>query len=121
MEGSIERYLEEMIRLNPTNIRVIDYPSKNLQSLAVKLSPYVAVYISPIHYEVVYEMLKKDGNNIQYLPQTHEYCMEALRNTGNAIKHIINPQLDMQITAIKNDPSAIIYIEKPHPDLQNYL
>ncbi|OON98857.1 MAG: hypothetical protein ATN35_03415 [Epulopiscium sp. Nele67-Bin004] len=65
------------------------------------------------------ELLKTDGNLIQYITNpTDLECIAAVRQNGFSIRYIKNPTIDMQLSAVRQNPYSIEYIKQPCEEVQ---
>ncbi len=79
------------------------------------------IEISPrttLEYEHL-ELLKTDGNLIQYITNpTDMECVAAVRQNGFSIRYIKNATIDIQFIAVRQNPYSIEYIKNPCEEVQ---
>lgn len=90
----------ELIKMNPTNIRLIDNPSEELQLAVVRKSDWLIKHIENPTERVQLEVVSSDGNLIEYIKNPSKAVIKvALENNPNALN---NDEYEDMIRGYKN-------------------
>ncbi len=108
------------ITQNPISISYLTKPSNNIILSAIRRNPRsVKVIINKIPRELQIEALKQKGQLIKYIKNPDAELVEiSLQSDPRAIQYVKNPSIEAQVTAVRKSSSLIKYVDTRIPAIQ---
>jgi len=89
---------EYLVKMNPINLKYVDYQSPCVKEIAVKTNPFAIVYATPL---------------------TRELCLKAVKANGMTLEYINTPPFmydeGIALAAVIQNPMAIKFVHKQTP------
>lgn len=114
--------LKVLIEESPDDIANVKNPSKELQQLAIKNGRFVVHSIKELDYYIQLSLLSDESEELDDIQNP---CIEVLRylatTTPAGSKALGSNILEIQMTIVQNDPTAIGLITNPLPEVIQWV
>jgi hypothetical protein len=111
-----------LINQDPSDIRHIKNPNKDVQMAAFKKDDGVVRYIENLDIEIQKMLVLQNPDNIMVIKNPNKYIqIYAVTEDPHSIAYIHNPDKEIQMLAVKKDIDCYEYIENPDPEVEEYV